>query len=61
MARSKFKKMRQNIIMIVLLLLGVGIVAYPHIANWWHANRHEAMPQEYNEMIAIMYEEELEY
>ena len=63
MARIKFKLKRthQNIIMIILLLLGVGILVYPDIANWWHANRHEAMNQAYNAEVERMRREEIEY
>ena len=61
MARTKLKKLQQNLIMITLLLLGVGILVYPDIANWWHANQQEGMIQEHNEMAAAMEAEAIEY
>ena len=64
MARAKkFKLNRkmQNLLMIILLIFGVGILVYPDIADWYNANRHIAMHQEYNEMVANMAFEELEY
>ena len=63
MAKSKRKRTRikQNILMFLLLLLGVGILLYPDIADWWYNNRHVAMLQEYDEMVRIMSEEEIEY
>jgi len=61
MARTRLRKAQQNVIMLILLLLGVGILVYPDIADWWHANRHEQLHQNYNEMVAIMRAEEIEY
>jgi len=63
MAKSKRKRKRtvQNILMVLLLLLGVGILVYPDLANWWHSTRHTAMQQEYDEMVATMRAEEIEY
>jgi len=55
------RRILQNILMIILLFFGVGILVYPDIANWWYNNRHIAMLQEYDEMVANMREEEIEY
>jgi len=61
MARRKLKKAQQNIIMILLLLLGVGTLVYPDIANWLNENREQRLIQAYNEMLALMREEEIGY
>jgi len=60
MARRKLKKAQQNIIMLLLLLLGVGTLVYPDVANWLNENREQRLIQEYNEMLALMREEEIE-
>ena len=51
----------QNVIMIILLILGVGILIFPDISDWYHSNQHESMRQEHNAMVAIMAEAEVEY
>jgi len=61
--KKKFKLSRrmQNAIMVILLILGVGVLIFPDISNWYHSNQLEAMRQEYNEMVAIMAAAEIEY
>ena len=61
MKKVKLKRILQNILMVILLLFGVGILVYPDIANWWYNNRHIAMLQEYDEIVEGMSEEEIEY
>jgi len=61
MAKLKIKKKLQNLLMVILLLLGIGILIYPDVANWWYNNRHDAMLQEYTEMVDEMSPEEIEY
>ena len=57
----KLSRSVQNILMLILLVLGVGILIYPDIADWYHSNQNETIRQEYNEMVAIMAAEEIEY
>ena len=61
--RKKFKlgKIGQNIIMVLLLILGVGVLIYPDIANWYHSNREAAVRQDYNEMVALLQQEEIQH
>ena len=61
--KKKFKLSRrmQNVLMISLLILGVGVLIFPDISNWYHSNQQEAMRQEYNEMVAVMEKAEIEY
>jgi len=61
MAKLKINKKLQNLLMVVLLFLGIGILVYPDIANWWYNNRHVAMLQEYSDVVDEMSAEEIEY
>lgn len=62
-AKKRFKLSRkfQNLLMLLLLVLGIGILVYPDIANWYNRNQHDAMHQEHNANVAIMAAEEIEY
>jgi len=51
----------QNILMVILLILGVGILIYPDIADWYHSNQQESIRMNYNEMVAVMAAAEIEY
>ena len=55
------KRRIRFIIMIILLTIGVGVLLYPDIMNWYESRRHVAFLQEYNEIIDLMDPEEIEY
>ena len=55
------KKAIRFIIMIILLTVGVGVLLYPDVMNWYEDRRHVAFIQEYNENIALMSAAEIEY
>jgi len=59
--KIKISRRMQNILMIILLILGVGVLIYPDIADWYHSNQHESIRQEYNGMVAIMAQEEIDF
>ncbi|MCL1989747.1 MAG: class C sortase [Defluviitaleaceae bacterium] len=59
--KMKLSRRMQSMLMIILLILGMGILIYPDVSNWYQSNRHEAIRQEYNERVAIMAREEVEY
>ena len=61
MARAKLKKIQQNIIMILLLLIGIGVLVYPDVANWVNSNNEHRLIQEFNYRVALMAEAEREY
>jgi len=51
----------QNLLMVLLLILGIGILVYPDIADWWHSNQHASMLQHYDENVALMAQAEIDY
>ena len=55
------KKRIRFIIMIILLAIGVGVLLYPDIMDWYESRRHVAFIQEYNEFIDLMDAEEIAY
>ena len=55
----KLGRKGQNVVMILLLFLGVGILIYPDIANWYHSNQVAALRQTYNARVAEMELEEI--
>ena len=59
--RGQLSRRRQNLLMVILVVLGVAILIYPDIAHWYHSNQLVALQQEYNEMVAIMAAEEIEH
>jgi len=61
MARRKLKKAQQKMLMLLLLLLGVGTLVYPDVANWLNERQQQELIQVYNEMLALMHEEEIRY
>lgn len=54
MAKFKLNRKFQNLLMVILLILGVGILIYPDIADWWHSNQHASLLQEYDANVALM-------
>lgn len=47
--------------MIIFLAIGVGILLYPDIMNWYESRQHIGFIQSYNENVALMAEAEIEY
>ena len=47
--------------MIILLTIGVGILLYPDIMNWLESREHVGFIQQYNQNVALMEEEAIEY
>ena len=55
------KKLIRSVIMMMLLMIGVGVLLYPDVMNWFESRRHVAFIQAYNEDVALMSEREIEY
>ena len=59
--KKRLKRLIRLLLMIILLLVGTGVLLYPDFANWQESRKHIGFIQEYNENIALMEKEEVEY
>lgn len=50
----KFKKWLTTILLVVALLAGVGIMAYPFISDWWNSFHQTRAIQSYSEIVEQM-------
>lgn len=48
------KKHGSTILLIVILLIGLSLVLYPSISNWWNETRSSKVISDYSELVAQM-------
>ena len=48
------KKHGSTILLILILLIGLSLVLYPSISNWWNETRSSKVISDYSELVAEM-------
>lgn len=54
------KKHGSTVLLILILLIGLSLVLYPSISNWWNETRSSKVISDYSELVAEMDEAEYE-
>ena len=54
------KKHITTVLLILVLLIGLSLVLYPSISNWWNETRSSKVISDYNELVAELDEDDYE-